>query len=296
MTTGQGTPPEYDWEDGAGPQEPERPALPAATPSDPDLADEAPISEAPRDFSPWAAPTVEAGTPDAPDAGQSSGRDGRLPAWAILGIVAVQGVVAVSVVALVLGAAQTLYGGPDADPSAAPTSAPATRSGPPATSEPAREPGTVTDSSGREVTDGTGGFDDPGTIGEHTVSWTVWTRGTLFVTPLEVDVAATLPGTSATGVVQDGYRAVLATYEVRYEGAGQLAPSEELWLTGETELTYFPDIAQGLVGDPMKQVGPLEDGETARFRSVFLVPEDEVDSFRLGLETFTGEVLYFRAT
>jgi len=294
MTTGQGTPPEYDWEDGTGPQEPERPALPAATPSDPDLADEAPISEVPRDFSPWAVPTEEAGgLGGALDAEQGSGRGGRLPAWAILGIVAVQGVVAVSVVALVLGAAQTLVGGPDADPSAAPTSAPATRSAPPQQTDRTREPGTVTDAEGREVTDGTGGYDAPATIGEHTVAWTVWTGGTLSVTPYAVDLDATVPAAGEQDVVQDGYRLVLVDYEVRYDGTGHLAPAEELWLTGESDRTYFPDIGEGLVPDPMKRITPLADGQTARFHSAFLVPESEIDTFLLGVETFSGEVLYF---
>ena len=77
-------------------------------------------------------------------------------------------------------------------------------------------------------------------------------------------------------MVQDGYRLVLATYEVRYDGPGQLAPAEELWLTGESDRTYFPDIAEGLVDDPMKHIDPLQGGETARFRSAFLVPRGGV--------------------
>ena len=211
-------------------------------------------------------------------------------------MVAVQGAAAVAIVALVLGAGQNLLGGGAADPSAAPPSAPATRSAPPAQTEQPREPGTVLDADGREVTDGTGGYDRPATVGEHTVAWSVWTGGTLSVTPLAVDLDATLPGASGEGAIQEGYRLVLVEYEVRYDGTGHLAPAEELWLTGESSRTYFPDVAEGLVPDPMKRITPLADGASARFHSAFVVPEAEVESFRLGVETFSGEVLYFATT
>ena len=143
------------------------------------------------------------------------------------------------------------------------------------------------------MTAGTGGHPRPATVGEHTVSWSAWTDGALSVTPLELDTAATAPGADGKDVVQDGYRLVLVTYEVRYDGPGQLAPAEELWLTGESDRTYFPDIAEGLVPDPMTSISPLDSGESSRFRSAFLVPEKEVDTFRLGVETFSGELLYF---
>lgn len=80
---------------------------------------------------------------------------------------------------------------------------------------------------------------------------------------------------------------------MRYDGPGRLAPAEELWLTGESDRTYFPDIAEGLVPDPMKRISPLGSGESQTFHSAFLVPETEIDSFRLGVETFNGEILYF---
>src|SRR5690606_14431340 len=194
---------------------------------------------------PYGAPSF---TYDAPEeTPDEERRDGRLPAWAILAMVAVQGAAAVAIVALVLGAGQNLLGGGAADPSAAPPSAPATRSAPPAQTEQPREPGTVLDAQGREVTDGTGGYDRPATVGEHTVAWSVWTGGTLSVPPLAADLDATLPGASGEGAIQEGYRLVLVEYEVRYDGTGHLAPAEELWLTGESSRTYFPDVVEGLV-------------------------------------------------
>lgn len=330
MSTGRGTPSDYDWEDGAG--EPgasdptvRGPAEPGALPELPRRGARAvPSRDLTADVSAWSEAGAEpdatgasaeepAGVPDglfatpvegpygapsftydAPEATpDEERRDGRLPAWAILAMVAVQGAAAVAIVALVLGAGQNLLGGGAADPSAAPSSAPVTRSAPPTQSDRPREPGTVTDAQGREVTDGTGGYDRPATVGEHTVAWPVWTGGTLSVTPLEVDLDATLPGANGEGAIQEGYRLVLVEYEVRYDGTGHLAPAEELWLTGESSRTYFPDVGEGLVPDPMKRITPLGDGSSARFHSAFVVPEAEVDSFRLGVETFSGEVLYF---
>ena len=294
MAQGRDEPAGYDWEDGSVPAEPEPLALPdhgrsapadrpADAPAEPDLLAEP--------TGPYGAPifTFE------PQAAEQEERPRRsaLPPWAIVALVLVQAVALVASIALVVGGIERILVPDPGTPTAAPTPAQGTPSGAPTTGSPERQPGTVTDSSGREVEDGTGGYDDPATIGEHTVSWTAWTDGTIAVTALEVDLDATVPEADGQDVVQDGYRLVLATYEVRYDGPGQLAPAEELWLTGESDLTYFPDIAEGLVSDPMKRIGPLQDGESARFRSAFLVPEQEIDTFHLGVETFSGEILYF---
>lgn len=274
MAQGRDSPTGYDWEDSTDPSEP----APLALPDRDGIV---------RDDAPYGAPSF---TYDPQESAEEEPRRGGLPAWAIVAIVIVQAAALVAVVGLVVGGLQRL-----AAPSPAPTVA--TPSGDeesgsvPASQE--REPGTVTDSAGRELTDGTGGYDRPATVGEHTVSWTAWTDGALSVTPLEVDLAATAPGADGKDVIQDGYRLVLVTYQVRYDGPGQLAPAEELWLTGESDRTYFPDVAQGLVPDPMKAISPLAGGESAQFRSAFLVPEGEVDTFRLGVETFSGEILYF---
>lgn len=223
-------------------------------------------------------------------------RRGPLPAWAIVAIVAVQAVALVLSVGLVVGGIQHALA-PAADPSAGapgdPSAAPARTTPAPPTEQPEKTPGTVTDAEGDEVGGGIGSFDRPATVGEHTVGWTVWTGGDLEVTALSVDLDGEIPG--AGDVLQDGYRLVVVEYEARYLGGGQLAPAEELWLTGESDRTYFGDVAEGLLPDPMVQVAPLSDGETARFHSAFLVPETELDSFRLGVETFSGAVLYLKA-
>lgn len=272
------------------------------TPSDP----EAPPSNArqipeelgrdariPEESGPYGAPVFSYDDVDEEGEVSDRRRNRVLPAWAILGIVAVQGAAAVAIVALVLGALQGVLGGGQQDPSAAPSGGQATRSTPADPTDRVKEPGAVTDSDGTAVTDGTGGYDDPATIGEHTVGWPVWTGGTLSVTPLSVDLDATVPGAGEADVVQDGYRLVIVRYEARYDGPAQLAPAEELWLTGESDRTYFPDVGEGMVPDPMRTVPPLRGGGTARFESAFLVPDAEIDTFRLGLETFNGDVVYF---
>ncbi|HEX7352628.1 hypothetical protein [Brachybacterium sp.] len=326
MAQGRDAPAGYDWAEDSVPSEPGPLALPdhrqgetgerpagrsaaesaegpgtgVAEPDDAGEGDPHPLS-AFDDAGPYGAPAFTYAPQPASD--ESARRRGILPAWAIVAIVALQASALVASVALVVGGLQRMIG-EEPDPAAAPASeepsdpAPST----PAPSIPAptapseRTPGTVTDSSGRELTDGTGGDEKPAVIGEHTVSWTAWTDGTISVTAHAVDLAATVPGAGGEDVVQDGYRLVLVDYEVRYDGPGQLAPAEELWLTGESARTYFPDIGEGMVPDPMKRIGPLQGGESERFHSAFLVPEAEIDTFLLGVETFSGEILYFSTT
>lgn len=301
MAQGREEPSGYDWEDRSVPAEPEPLALPdhrrdgpvaLTDPEHPLVAPGAagdphdPVPET----GPYGAPSF---TYDPlPVVEESAARRGGLPAWAIVAIVLVQAVALVTSVALVVGGVERLTAEEPPAPTTAP-SAPAPTPTAPPTASPEREPGTVTDSEGREVTDGTGGYDDPATVGEHTLSWRAWTEGTVSVAALEVDLDAEVPSAPDAHVVQDGYRLVLVTYEVSYDGPGQLAPAEELWLTGESDRTYFPDVAEGLVPTPMRKISPLQDGESATFHSAFLVPETEVESFRLGVETFTGEILYF---
>lgn len=271
----------YEWEEHPVPSEPEPLTMP-------ERAGEEPRGAADR-VGPAAlgsnAPEPSTPEPNAPEPG--GGRRGALPAWAIVAIVLVQATALVATVALVMGGLQRLGHSPEP---VATTTVQATA--PDQSASPEREPGTVTDQSGREISDGTGGFEQPAAPGEHTLSWSTWTDGTISVTALEVDLDATAPAAQEETLLQDGYRLVLATYEVRYDGPGQLAPAEELWLTGESERSYFPDIGEGLVPDPMKAISPLESGRSATFRSAFLVPETEIESFRLGVETYTGEILY----
>lgn len=297
MTPEQGTPrgeasSRYDWDDHEDPAAPARAALPLpSTGTSPHPTPDPAPHDTP---GPFGAPTFifdddsdeEQGVAD----GEAPRRRGLLPAWAILAIVVVQAVALVSAVGLVVGGLERVLA-PEAEPSAAPArSAPAQSPTP----TPEKTPGTVTDAQGEEVGDGIGSYDRPATVGEHTLTWQVWTGGDLEVTALAVDPAGELPDAGGD-VLQEGYRLVVVEYEVRYRGGGQLAPAEELWLTGESDRTYFPDVAEGLLPDPMVQVPPLADGETARFHSAFLVPENELDTFRLGVETFSGQVLYLAA-
>lgn len=306
----------YDWEEKSVPTEPEPLALPDRSPertgggrADGRGADGSAVGSADRpapadlqapedeDLDLFGAPRFTydpqdvAG--DAPDEVDGR-RRGALPAWAILGIVAVQALALVAVVGLVVGGVQRL-GGEEPDPSAAPTATAARPTRTPVVSESPRDrvPGTVTDEGGTELTDGTGDYDRPATVGEHAFGWPVWTGGTLRVAAQGVDLAATVPGAAGKNVLQDGYQLVVVTFEVRYEGPGRLAPVEELWLTGESQRTYFPEVGEGLMADPMQAVGSLESGESATFHSAFLVPAAELDSFRLGVETFSGETLYY---
>lgn len=294
MTSGRGEPTGYEWEESV-PTESAPLALPdRGAPRDSALG--AGPADEPDPVGPYGAPTFTYDPPEDDDEGPEP-RVGP-PLTVIVAIVALVSSALVLSVALMVTGVTRLVG-----PDPAPPSAGATQDPPPtprATSSPTptapaqeRTPGVVSDSSGREVTDGTGRYDDPAVVGEHTVSWEIWTGGTLDVTPLEVDLDASVPRAQGQDVLQDGFRLVLVTYEAAYDGPGRFAPVEELWLTGETDLTYFPDVGEGLVPDPMRGVEPLAAGESARFRSAFLVPEGELDSFRLALETFTGETLYF---
>lgn len=285
MAQGQEDSSGYDWE---------RPIVPSSPPapfSPPTELGEG-SGEVPGDgAAPFGAPTFSY---DPAAVAQAPTRRRLLPAWAIVAIVALQAVALVASIALVTGGIERVMAEPSApSPVTEPASAPVTRSPAPSAAAPAREPHTVTDAAGRELTDGTGDHADPATIGEHTVSWRAWTHGSLGVRPLEVDLEVTIPGVDGADVVRDGYRLVLVAYEVRYDGPGQLGPAEELWLTAESDRSYFPDIAEGLVEDPMTGIAPLEDGESARFHSAFLVPEAELPSLRLGVETFTGEIAYY---
>lgn len=317
MTSGREGPTGYDWEDDAIPAEPAPLALPDrgagggpragaghgdawTTPAGSgDARSVGPQHGAADDTGPYGAPTF---TYDPPQGqGEEPAPRRGLPPAAIVAIVALQATALVLSVGLVVSGVTKLVGPDPAPPSAGAGTADPTAGGTaPATSAPStpatvqeRTPGVVTDSAGREVTDGTGRYDHPADVGEHTVSWNTWTGGTLAVTPLTVDLAATVPRAEERDVVQDGYRLVLVTYEAEYDGPGRFAPAEELWPTGESDLTYFPDVGEGLVPDPMRGVDPLAAGESAQFRSAFLVPENELSSFRLALETFSGETLYF---
>lgn len=268
MEQQRGTPSGYDWERGSLPSETEMfaPALSST-------------------------PASERRSPGAAGPDPQGERPSRgFPPWAIVAIVALQVVALVGSVGLIVGGALRLL---DQDPDPDPAAAPATRSGQTQEAAPDKTPGVVTDDQGEELSDGTGGFDDPAVVGEHTLSWTTWTGGTISVSALAVDLDASLPGARGTTVVEDGYRLVEVAYQVVYDGPGQLAPVEELWISGESHRAYYQDIAQGLLPDPMQEVRPLGSGQSAEFHSLLLLPDDELDGLRLGVETYNGEILYF---
>lgn len=228
---------------------------------------------------------------DPPGEGEGGRRGRRLTPWSIVAIVALQATAMVAVIALIVGGALHVLQG-DAEPVAAPSGTQSPADGP---AEQEKEPGVVTDSEGEELRDGTGGYDDPGIAGEHTFSWTAWTQGTLSVSALEIDLEATLPAAGGEQLIEDGYRLVEVGYVVRYEGSGQLAPVEELWLAGESDRAYHQDVAEGLIPDSMQAVRPLADGESAEFRTLHVVPTRELESFRLSVETYSGQTLYYDA-
>lgn len=282
MTQHRGPRPGYDWDGASAPAEPAPVDLPDRRESEPvgpgDLGD-----------------SLFAGPEGVPGASAESGPvkhpGRRFTPWSILAIVALQAVVTVAVAALVVGGVLSLLRG---DPAPAPDAAPPATQAPTDEQTPrTKEPGTVTDAQGKELTDGTGGYDHPGDVGEHTFGWAVWTEGTLSVSAREVDLEATLPRAGEDGLLEDGFQLVEVTYEARYDGPGQFAPVEELWLAGETDRTYFHDVAEGLLPDTLRAVKPLSDGESAEFRALYVVPSQEIDEFRLGVETYSGEVLYY---
>ncbi|MGO2312696.1 hypothetical protein ACTXKH_05000 [Brachybacterium tyrofermentans] len=298
MAQQKGDSPGYDWERGALPSN-AGPSGPAGAVDHPRMADhpgtaghpgtaERPLPGA---AGPYGIPDLR-GSSGPTGAGGLDPQDERpsrgIPPWAIVAIVALQVVALVGSVGLIVGGALRLL-----DQDAEPAAAPATRSGPPEEAVPDKSPGVVTDAQGEELADGTGGFDDPAVIGEHTLSWTTWTAGTISVSALAVDLDAGLPGAQGADVVEDGYRLIEVTYQVAYEGPGQLAPVEELWISGESHRAYYQDIAHGLLPDPMEEVRPLSGGQSAEFRSLLLVPDGEMEGLRLGVETYNGEILYF---
>ena len=294
MTQPRGRSAGYDWEDTSVPSEPDVLELPDRR-RDPRSDGDGGSAGGACDGSAVAGPDGAGfGAPrfEYPAEDEVEQTPRTLPAWSIVAIVALQAVALIGTVFLVVGGVLRLTEG---DP--APTAAPPPPSAGSTPSEDSGQqqsrPGVVTAADGTELRDGTGGYEDPAQIGEHTFSWRAWTDGTISVRGLEVDPDATLPGADGVDVAQDGYRLVAVTYEVRYDGPGQLAPVEELWLTGETDQAYLRDVAPGLVPDPMQEVPPLGSGESAEFHSVFVVPEEDLEGFRLGVETYSGEALYY---
>lgn len=215
-------------------------------------------------------------------------RETPFPAWAVVAIVAlvVGGLLAgVSIVAGALESAERLAATPSASP---------TPPAPPSdTEDPSAElvPGTVSGPDGEELPDGS--FSDPGAVGVHTMSWPTWDGGTVSLRATHVEPDGTLPGAGGVDVVEPDHQLVLATFEVSYEGPGQFQPNSEIWVTGQTDRDFVEDVLPGLSPDAMNTVGAIRDGQSATFRSGFVLDSAQMDTARIVLQPYDGEPLYY---
>lgn len=151
---------------------------------------------------------------------------------------------------------------------------------------------TVTDSSGTVLDDGTGDYDSPAAVGEHTFSWPTGEGGTADVSVTDVDTDATLPNAGGADVLEDGYQLVLVTAEVGYSGSGAFVPYGEMWASLEGDL-YVPDVGSGLVPDSLEKAAGLRDGESTTVSLVFIAEESQLDSARISFAINSGESLYY---
>jgi len=147
--------------------------------------------------------------------------------------------------------------------------------------------GVVTDSSGTVVDDGTGGYDRPGTVGEHTVAWGTWDGGTMSVGLDSAEVGGTIPGHE--DLPRPGFTLVSVEGTVAYDGPGSLVLTDELWLGAETDLVYVDDMSPGVVQGSLGELPPLEDGGTVAFTAVFVVPAGEEDGVIIDASSGEGD-------
>lgn len=256
----------YDWE---------APASPTVTPGLPDHA----AGDLPRDVPP--PPTRPSDTDGSANVSPGPAPRQGFPAWATVAIVlgAIAGIVTL-VVALVYGA--TSFLARQVDPFAIA-----------GYEEDPYDDGVVTDTDGGVLEDGTGQYDDPATVGEHTFTWPTWDGGTVTYAATSVDPDAVLPRAGEVDVLQDGFRLVVIEVDLTYVGEGSYTPDEDLWVTAEGVTGYYNDVAEGLLPVPVTAVESLSDGETATFQSAFIVSDGEYHSLRIGLETGSGYPLYY---
>ena len=147
--------------------------------------------------------------------------------------------------------------------------------------------GVVTDSSGSVVDDGTGGYDHPGTLGEHTVAWGTWDGGTMSVGLDSAEVGGTIPGHE--DLPRPGFTLVSVEGTIAYDGPGSLVLTDELWLGAETDLVYVDDMSPGVVPGSIGELPPLEDGGTVAFTAVFVVPAGEEDGVIIDASSGEGD-------
>ncbi|MCT2262071.1 hypothetical protein M3F59_10665 [Brachybacterium muris] len=152
--------------------------------------------------------------------------------------------------------------------------------------------GVVTDTSGNQVTDGTGMLGRPATAGEHTFSWPTTDGGTISVHATSIDPDATVPLAGGVDVLQPGYQLVVMTLEVTYERDSSVQIKDEVWVWAETDLMAYPEVA-GLVPNPLSEGGALADGQTLTVAVAVVVPEDDLDTLQFSVETLEGVSLYY---
>lgn len=150
--------------------------------------------------------------------------------------------------------------------------------------------GVVTDASGAVVEDGTGGWDHPGTIGEHAVAWESWEGGTATVSITAAETGYELPGRE--NLVQPGYTLLHVMGEVRYEGPGSLVPAEQIGVGVETDLAYIAELGPGIASGSLVDVPAVESGNAGVFEALFVVSEAELASGLVDLTGPAGDFYY----
>ena len=139
--------------------------------------------------------------------------------------------------------------------------------------------GVVTDASGAVVEDGTGGWDHPGTIGEHAVAWESWEGGTATVSITAAETGYELPGRE--NLVQPGYtlRPVMG-------------PAEQIGVGVETDLAYIAELGPGIASGSLVDVPAVESGNAGVFEALFVVSEAELASGLVDLTGPAGDFYY----
>ncbi|WP_394275986.1 hypothetical protein [Luteococcus sp.] len=214
---------------------------------------------------PWTAPKASKG----------------FPAWAVVAIVAVVLLALLAALGLLVSAVRsfiaedTVWVGVDDGP--------------------AFTDGVVLDASGNQVTDGTGMFGQPATVGEHTFTWPTLDGGTVSVRATDIDPDATVPLAEGVDVLQPGYQLVVMTADVTYEGDSSIRINEEVWVRGETDLMTYGEV-NGLVPNSLSEGAALVDGQTLTVNVAVVVPEDDLDTLQFSVETPEGMPLYYGVT
>ncbi|MCT2178199.1 hypothetical protein M3F63_11090 [Brachybacterium muris] len=290
MATTPSTSSTYDWDTEPDPTAGGTGPGPAAG-----NADLAPAVAAPAASATWAHPSPSAGGHSPEPPGEIDGLDAThpaggarpwttpktskgFPAWAVVAIVAVVLLALLAGLGLLVSAVRSFIADDtvwvEVDDG------------------PAFTDGVVLDASGNQVTDGTGTFGQPATVGEHTFTWPTLDGGTVSVRATAIDPDATVPLAGGVDVLQPGYQLVVMTLDVTYEGDSSVRINEEVWARGETDLMTYPEVA-GLVPNPLSEGAALADGQTLTVAVAVVVPEGDLDTLQFSVETPEGMPLYY---